>query len=302
MMKKISNLGEFGLINLLRRNVYSTKDVVKGIGDDTAVLSVGGSCHQLFTTDMILEDVHFTRTMNPRAIGHKALACSISDIAAMGGVPSAAVVSIGVPADLKIDFVKDLYRGMNALAKRFKVSIVGGDTVKSKKVIISVALLGWAKKKEVVTRSGARPGDMIFVTGPLGKSFETRKHLSFTPRVAESQFLVKRFKPTAMIDISDGLSADLGHILEESRVGAYLFEENIPKIKGATLSQALGDGEDFELLFTVSSSKGKQLLSERKGNFRFYHIGEIVGYPRRLKLLDYRGNEKDRPSSGYKHF
>lgn len=302
MENKLSQLGEFGLIDLIRKNAPNTKDVVQGIGDDTAVLSVGGSCHQLFTTDMLLEDIHFTRKMNPRAIGHKALACNISDIAAMGGVPWAAVISIGLPADLEIDFVKEIYRGINTLAKRFKVAIVGGDTVKSEKIIISVALLGWAKKKEVLTRSGARPGDMIFVTGPLGRSFETQKHLSFTPRVAESQFLVKRFKPTAMIDISDGLSADLGHILEESRVGAYLFEENIPKTKGATLSQALGDGEDFELLFTVSSSKGKQLLSERKGHFRFYHIGEIVGYPRRWKLLDYRGNEKDRPLSGYKHF
>ena len=301
MKAKISQIGEFGLINLLRKNVHQTKDVVKGIGDDAAVLSVGGSCHQLFTTDMLLEDVHFTREANPRAIGHKALACNISDIAAMGGLPSSAVVSIGLPGDLEIDFVKEIYRGMNVLAKRFKVAIVGGDTVKSKKIIINVALLGWVKKQELVTRSGARRGDLIFVTGPLGKSFETDKHLSFTPRVSESQFLVKHFKPTAMIDISDGLSADLRHILEESRVGACLWEDKIPKTKGATLSEALSDGEDFELLFTISSQRGKELLRQR-GKFRFYPIGEVIGSPKKLTLLDKEGKEKKLRLSGYKHF
>ncbi|HLD70101.1 MAG TPA: thiamine-phosphate kinase [Candidatus Omnitrophota bacterium] len=161
MKAKISQIGEFGFIDLIRKNAPQTKDVVKGIGDDAAVLSVGGSCHQLFTTDMLLEDVHFTREANPRAIGHKALACNISDIAAMGGLPSSAVVSIGLPGDLEIDFVKEIYRGMNVLAKRFKVAIVGGDTVKSKKIIINVALLGWVKKQELVTRSGARRGDLF---------------------------------------------------------------------------------------------------------------------------------------------
>ena len=302
MKNKISQIGEFGLINLIRKNSFSTKDVVKGIGDDTAVLSVGGSCHQLFTTDMLLEDVHFTRKENARAIGHKALACNISDIAAMGGLPSAAVISLGLPAEVEIDFVKEIYRGINALAKRFSVAIVGGDTVRSEKIIINVALLGWVKKQELVTRSGARQGDMIFVTGPLGKSFETGKHLSFTPRVAESQFLVKRFLPTAMIDISDGLSVDLGHILKESRVGAYLWEEKIPKTKGATLSQALSDGEDFELLFTVSQKTGKQLMRRRKDQLQFYPIGEIIDSPKRLKFLDNAGKEKDFPLIGYKHF
>jgi len=302
MKNKLSQLGEFGLISLIRKNVHSTKDVLLGIGDDTAVLSAQGSCHQLFTTDMLLEDVHFTRRTNARAIGHKALACNISDIAAMGGLPSAAVISLGLPAEVEIDFVKEIYRGINALAKRFSVAIVGGDTVRSEKIIINVALLGWVKKQELVTRSGARQGDMIFVTGPLGKSFETGKHLSFTPRVAESQFLVKRFLPTAMIDISDGLSVDLGHILKESRVGAYLWEEKIPKTKGATLSQALSDGEDFELLFTVSQKTGKQLMRRRKDQLQFYPIGEIIDSPKRLKFLDNAGKEKDFPLIGYKHF
>ena len=302
MKNKLSQLGEFGLISLIRKNVHSTKDVLLGIGDDTAVLSAQGSCHQLFTTDMLLEDVHFTRRTNARAIGHKALACNISDIAAMGGLPSAVVISIGLPAGLEINFVKEIYRGINALAKRFSVAIVGGDTVRSEKIIINIALLGWVKKKELVTRSGAQAGDMIFVTGKLGRSLETGKHLSFTPRVAESQFLVKHFLPTAMIDISDGLSADLGHILKESRVGAYLWEEKIPKTKGATLSQALSDGEDFELLFTVSQKMGKQLMRRWKDQFRFYHIGEILGSPKKLTLLDEAGKEIKLKLSGYKHF
>ena len=302
MKNTLSQLGEFGLIDFIRKDAHLTKEVVKGIGDDAAVLSVGGSCHQLFTTDMLIEDVHFIRTMSARLIGRKALACNISDVAAMGGVPSAAVVSVGLPADCKIDFVKEIYQGINALAKQFSVAIVGGDTVKSKKIVLNIALLGWVKKKELVTRSGARPGDMIFVTGPLGRSLETGKHLSFVPRVAESQFLVKHFKPTAMIDISDGLSADLGHILKESRAGAYLWEEKIPKTKEATLPQALNDGEDFELLFTLSKKDGEQLLKRKGHKFRFYPIGEIVGSPKKLILVDKAGKEVELPLSGYKHF
>ena len=302
MKNKLSRLGEFGLIDLIRKNAHNTKDVVKGIGDDTAVLSVGGSCHQLFTTDMLVEGVHFTRKMNARAIGHKALACSISDIAAMGGVPSAAVVSIGLPANLEIDFVKDIYRGMNILAKRFGVAIVGGDTVRSEKIIINVALLGWVKKEELVTRSGARRGDRIFVTGVLGRSLQTGKHLSFIPRIAESQFLVKHFKPTAMIDISDGLSADLGHILEQSRVGACLWKEKIPRTQGATLREALSDGEDFELLFTLSAQNAKRLLNLKKNSSRFYPIGEITGSREKLILMDRQGKTAVLKLSGYKHF
>lgn len=305
MGKKLSQLGEFGLIGLIQKNVHSTSDVIRGIGDDAAVLSSSkarGDFYQLLTTDMMVEDVHFTKEVKAYLIGHKALACNISDIAAMGGLPTAAVVSLGVPSDLENRFVKEIYRGINHLAKQFNVAIVGGDTVKSEKMVINIALLGVVKKNELVTRAGARSGDMIFVTGPLGRSFETDKHLSFTPRIAQSQFLVKRFKPTAMIDISDGLTADLGHILARSNVGACLYEERIPKTKNAALPEALSDGEDYELLFTLSKNDAQILLRMKQKPFRFYQIGEIVESKKSLALVKKDASKQIISPKGFTHF
>jgi len=167
---------------------------------------------------------------------------------------------------------------MGALAKRFGVSIVGGDTVRSDQVVINVALLGEVEKKHLVTRSGARPGDWIFVTGTLGRSLATGKHLNFTPRLKEARFLVRNFKPSAMIDISDGLAGDLNHILKASRVGAHLWDNAVPLTRGATLAQALTDGEDFELLFTLKGSQAMRLLKwqNKRRSWFFYPIGEIT--------------------------
>lgn len=301
-MKALSKLGEFGLIDLIRRMVNEGKGVIKGIGDDTAVLSYNARKHLLFTTDMLAEGVHFTRAMGGRSIGYKALACNISDIAAMGGCPTFAVISLGVPPNLEVGFALDIYKGMNILAKKFKVAIVGGDTIKSAKIIINVALLGEVIKHRLVTRAGAKIGDMIFITGPLGRSLQTGKHICFTPRLKESQYLVKNFKPTAMIDISDGLAADLGHILEESRGGAVIHGAQVPRNKNASLDQALFDGEDFELLFTLPRTQGQRLLKTRHNPFRFYPIGEIVHRNQGLSLLDPKGRKRNLLSKGFKHF
>src|SRR3989338_7822718 len=245
MFTKLSQIGEFGFINLLRKYKGSGAAVVEGrkprggyghepyvvhgIGDDTAVVPLDAKRYLLFTTDMLMVGVHFTRTAPARAIGRKALACSISDIAAMGGLPRYAVVSLGVPGNLSWDFVRDLYKGMDTLARQFGVAIVGGDTIKSEKIVINVSLTGEVSKKDVVYRRGAREGDQIFVTGPFGKSLSTGRHLKFTPRVTEARYLIRHAKPTSMIDISDGLAADLGHILEESKVVAILEENEIPR-------------------------------------------------------------------------
>lgn len=296
MSLRLSQLGEFGLIDLLKKYQGSGAAVIKGIGDDTAVVPLDKKRYLLLTTDMLMEGVHFKRSAPSAAIGHKALACSISDIAAMGGVPRYALVSLGVPGNLPWAFVRDLYKGMDALAREFGVAIVGGDTIKSKKIVINVVLTGEVNKMEVVYRKGARPGDVIFVTGPLGKSLSTGRHLKFTPQLKESQYLVRHAKPTAMIDISDGLAADLGHILEESKVGAVLEERRIPRRAGASLHQALYDGEDFELLFTVPPPKAAAL----KG--RFYPIGEIVPQTQGLTLRDADGKRKKIAPRGYTHF
>ncbi len=297
MPKRLSQLGEFGLIDFLKKYKGSGAPVIKGIGDDTAVVPLDARRYLLLTTDMLLEGVHFERKTPPRLIGRKALACSISDIAAMGGVPRYALVSLGVPGNLSWTFVRDVYKGVDALAREFGVAIVGGDTIKSTKVVINIALTGEAGKDEVVYRSGARPGDRIFVTGPLGDSLASGRHLKFAPRVKEARYLVDHIKPTSMIDISDGLAADLGHILEESKVGAVLEEEKIPRLAGANLRQALYDGEDFELLFTVPARKAALLKGKK-----FYPIGEIVPRIKGLLLRDKTGKLTKIVQRGYTHF
>jgi len=275
---KVSQLGEFGLIDALKSFAPVSKAVIKGIGDDTAVLPYSKSEYLLLTTDMLAEDVHFTRRMPPRSIGHKALACSISDIAAMGGWPTFAVVSIGIPRNLPVLFIKEIYKGIERLARDFNVSIVGGDTIKTDKIVINIALLGLVEKKYLVTREGARPRDWIFVTGPLGGSFKSGRHLNFMPRLTQARFLVEKFRPSAMMDISDGLSGDLGHILKAGKVGARLDHASIPRHQGASLSQALNDGEDFELLFTLSPARARSLMDwqARQRSFYFYPIGTIT--------------------------
>ncbi len=296
-MPQLSQLGEFGLINLLKKYKGSGAAVIKGIGDDTAVVPLDAKRYLLLTTDMLMEGVHFKRSASPRLIGYKALACSISDIAAMGGLPRYALVSLGVPGGLPWAFVRDVYKGMDALARRFGVSIVGGDTIKSTKVVINIALTGEVGKSDVVYRSGAKVGDWIFVTGPLGKSLSTGWHLKFAPRVKETRYLVDHIKPTSMIDISDGLAADLGHILEESKVGAVLDEEKIPRRAGASLRQAFYDGEDFEILFTVPRRKAAVLKGKK-----FYSIGEIVPRVQGLTFRDVNGKTKKIVRRGYTHF
>jgi thiamine-monophosphate kinase len=275
---QVSQIGEFGLIDTLKKYAPVSKAVIKGIGDDTAVLPYNKKEYFLLTTDMLAEDTHFTRSMPPQGIGHKSLACNISDIAAMGGWPTYAVVSIGLPRNLSVKFIKDAYKGMQRTAWDFNVSIVGGDTIKTDKIVINVALLGLVEKKCLTCRDGAKIGDWIFVTGALGGSLKSGRHLNFIPRLSQARFLVTKFKPNAMMDISDGLSGDLNHILEASRVGARLDFSSIPRHKGVSLPQTLNDGEDFELLFTLSPPKARSLMDwqAHKKLFYFYPIGTIT--------------------------
>jgi len=246
--------------------------------------------------------VHFTRSMDPRWIGHKALACNISDIAAMGGIPTFAVVSVGLPANLSVSFVKKIYEGINHLAKEFKVGIVGGDTNRASQIVINLALLGKARKNQVVYRKGAKKGDWIFTTGGLGGSFKSGKHLSFLPRLKESRYLVQNFHPNSMIDIFDGLAADLWHILKESKVGAAIYEDRIPKNKKASLRQALYEGEDFELLFTLKPTNAKKLLRLKPKGLHFYCLGEIIKQPYALYLVGRDGRRRKLKAFGFRHF
>jgi len=305
MVRKVRDIGELALIKILGSKIRTDRSVITGIGDDAAAIRFTNGKYLLFKTDMVVEGVHFTRKTPPTLIGRKALARNISDIAAMGGVPRYAVISLGIPASTKINFIKEVYQGIIKLAKEFNINIVGGDTSKSSKVFISIALLGEVGKSALVLRSTARKGDLIFITGKLGNSFKSRKHLKFIPRIKEARFLVRNYKPTAMIDISDGLILDLNHILNASKRGAFIYEEFIPQVKNSSLNRALYNGEDYELLFTLPGVKAARLIKGlKKGKIKIALscIGEIVDKKYGLILVDKRYRLQSSKARGFTHF
>jgi len=302
----LTKIGEFGLIRMIEKLVKApNSSVVKGIGDDAAVLKWNKAKYLLFTCDMLIEDVHFRSNMRSSDIGRKALACSISDIAAMGGLPKYAIISIGLPKNLKISFVRSLYNGINNIARRFKVDIVGGDTNRSKKIIIDVTMIGEVEKESLVLRSSAKANDLIFVTGALGGSFKSGRHLTFIPRLQEARLLVKNYSLNSMIDISDGLAQDLGHILDSSDKGALVYERAIPKHKSASIKEALYNGEDYELLFTLSNQQAHKLIDDiaaKKIKFPVTAIGQIIERKNGFTIIDSRGVRKPLKPRGFRHF
>ncbi|MBU1932300.1 MAG: thiamine-phosphate kinase [Candidatus Omnitrophica bacterium] len=298
----LKDLGEFNLINRLSKRVRLSAGVVKGIGDDAAVLRYKRDRHLLLTTDMLIEGRHFLRSSGGYLIGKKAMSVNVSDIAAMGGRPLAAVISLGVPPSLGVGFIDALYKGIREVAEKFKIDLVGGDTVRSEKIIINVALTGEVKKGNLVLRNGASPGDVIFVTGSIGGSLSGR-HLSFTPRVKEALFLAENYRVHSMIDVSDGLIADLGHILRDSRVGGVIYERAIPLSRHAKdFNSAVMDGEDFELVFTVPGRDADKLLKAWPFKTRLSRIGEIRPGPRRLYLVAKNKEIQKIKPKGYAHF
>jgi thiamine-monophosphate kinase len=261
-------MGEFDYIAWLRSRTPKSPRVLVGPGDDCAVLAATSPA-LLVTTDMLLEGSHFVLAeAGPRRVGRKAMAVNLSDIAAMGGKPVAAFVSVGLPRGEAGAIAEELYLGIREIADQFDTAIAGGDTNSwTGGLVISVTLLGEPGPQGPILRSGAKPGDWLFVTGPLGGSI-LGKHLDFSPRVRESLLLQQHAKVHAMIDISDGLSADVFHLCEESGCGAVLFAANLPISDAARqladgktpLEHALGDGEDFELAFAVDADDGRRLL------------------------------------------
>jgi len=286
----LSKIGEFGLIKRFQKQIKTDVSVFRGSGDDCAVLNLDKSNYQLFTCDMIIEGVDFRKTDNLKAVGRKALAASISDIAACGGLPKHAVVSLGLPKNMRVDQIDLLAKGIFNLAKRYKINIVGGDISASDKLIIDVSMLGKVEKNKLCLRRGAKYGDIIMVTGQFGGSIKG-KHLKFTPRLKEARFLVDNFKINSMIDVSDGLIQDLGHILEQGSVGAVLYESLIPLSKEAKgIEEALCSGEEFELLFTATRDQANKIIKCAK--YRFKVIGEIMPVSFGLRLI----NQKNRYS------
>lgn len=301
----IRDIGEIQLIKRLTKGLRLDKTVIKGPGDDTAVIEWTRDKYMLLTCDMLVEDVHFKlREAAPFQIGWKALGRNLSDIAAMGGVPRYAVVSAGLPRRSSVGLAEGVFKGIRTLADRFKVNIVGGDMTDSEKLVIDIALIGEVEKGNLATRHGAKPGDLIFVTGSIGGSIKG-KHLRFVPRLDEARRLVSRFKINSMIDVSDGLEIDLWRILEASGVGARVYRDAVPLSKHAgLLESAITDGEDFELLFTMSRAEARKFFRSRPGRIKtpVTYIGEIMPKKYGYRLVMESGAEKCLGPKGYLHF
>lgn len=333
-MAKVSEIGEFGLIERIRsRRAAYDEDVIVGIGDDCAVLR-RGSVLEVLTTDCLLEGSHYEKTwLDATDIGWKALAVNVSDVAAVGGIPKHALVTLFLPEDFTTKAIDEIYEGLEACGEMAGVSVVGGDIVKTPGTFaISITLSGICERDEVILRSGARKDDLIVVTGALGEAAVGLKILRDgtawpegsslgacvsrfrrpVPRLAESRAILEHLQPSSMIDISDGLLSDLWHIMESSKVGSVLEAGQIPVGPGVVdffegneeeaLSQALAGGEDYELLFTVNSRHESTLseVSESLG-IGLTPIGRITAKGAGVMLAG-RDGERELDRAGFDHF
>jgi thiamine-monophosphate kinase len=299
-------MSELAYIDWLRQRTPPDPRVPLGLGDDTAALLTPPL--SLITTDMLLEGSCFLlEQAGPRRVGRKALAVNLSDIAAMAGVPVAALVSLGLPRRGGLALAQELYLGMRELADAFGVAIIGGDTNSwDGGLVVSVTLLGQPTGSGPVRRSGAKPGDWLLVTGPLGGSIHG-KHLDFTPRVREAQALHATADLHAMIDISDGLATDLAHLCTASGCSATLEAEALPIAAAVAahpdsrspLDHALHDGEDFELLVAVSPADGQRLIETQPiAGVQLVKIGQFhpaIAGQAQLRLRDATGEQPLQP-------
>jgi thiamine-monophosphate kinase len=275
-MRLVGQLGEDGLIARVCGDLATSSQVVVGPGDDCAVVGTGEDL-VLLKTDAVVAGVHFLPDEKPDRVGWKAVARVLSDFAAMGGQPGELLVTLALAPEVSVDWVDGLYRGMNSCLARHGGVIVGGETTSlpsGTPAMISVAGRGMVTRKNLVTRSGGRPGDSIYVTGWLGGSIRG-KHLDFTPRLCEAAWLVSNGAITAMMDLSDGLAKDLPRLAAMSGVGFKIEREALPLSKGVGIEQALGDGEDYELLFTSSEEIGER-WRERFPDLALTRVGCLV--------------------------
>jgi thiamine-monophosphate kinase len=311
-----------------RHESRSARATQVGIGDDCAVLrllpgNASRSMETLVTTDFSLEGIHFRRDWHPpESVGHRCLARGLSDIAAMGGDPVAAFLSLALPGDLPQAWVRRFLRGLTRLAERYNVTLAGGDTAQSPDGILAdIIVVGTAPQGKAILRSGARPADRIYVTGELGSSAEAvarmkarpkrklntrdyQRHFYPEPRIALGRTLREKGSATSMIDLSDGLSTDLAHISDESRVGAEIEAEAIPRARvgkparEVDLDLALHGGEDYELLFTAPA--GKRIPAQIAG-VAVTCIGRITP-GRRIVIRNVKGMGYELVARGWEHF
>ena len=328
---KVSELGEFGLIDLLAKMIAGAgineadPDLIIGIGDDTAAWRCKDSM-QLATVDTMVQDIHFTLETIPwQELGWKSLAINLSDVAAMGGIPRYALVALALPDNTDVEDITGLYKGMIDISKKYKIAIAGGNISRAPQVSVTVTVLGSSTNKTLLKRSTAKPGDKIAVTGYTGSAAAglemLTKKLKFKPdvtacfreaflhpqpRIVEAQVLVKNGITTA-IDTSDGLLSDLRHICEASKVKAIVNTGSLPihnNVKASfskkALEMALGGGEDYELLFTGKPGTVEKVRDEIK--YPVTIIGEIIEGPPEISLLDTKGNPVKIGKTGWVHF
>ncbi len=328
---KSERSSERQFVNLLRRRaaqhaarIGKSSALRRGIGEDCAVIAASRQKDLLITTDLFLEGVHFRRQWQAaESVGYKVLARGLSDIAAMGGVPRYAFLSLGLPPRLPSGWLDGFWRGFFRLAAAAKVILAGGDTGASpNRFVADIMVVGETPRHRAILRSGARPGDEIWVTGKLGmaasglralqegkKLQEDRKKTSHKedleaffypqPRLRAGQYLRERKLASAMIDLSDGLSIDLARLCEESRVGASIIEASIPRSSRTAMDWALHGGEDLELLFTVPARRSRR-LPESLGGVRLTRIGHIIAG--RILLLVRGEKAHPLPVRGFQHF
>ena len=297
--------------------------------------SLEGDRVLLLTADLMVEEVHFLRAADPEGIGYKLLAVNLSDVAAMGGEPRDAVVSVAIPTDFDVGYMERIYEGLYACADRFRVNVAGGDTTRSPgPLVLNLTLTGRMERDRVCMRSGARPRDLVYVSGTLGDSaaglalllgrevevaskdrvYLLRRHHRPEPRVALGRALAETGAVTAMIDLSDGLASDLRHICTQSGTSAAIAADRVPmspalrRFCGATetdpLSPALSGGEDYELLFTVDPERSGRIetLGREDGLPPITRIGRVEAGPPALFLRDRDGGREPLEASGFDHF
>src|SRR5262245_9497049 len=261
---KLGEIGEDQLLNQLSLG----KAAFACAGDDCAVVKIpGGKRNLVLKTDCVVEGVHFVHGTNASDVGWKAMMRPLSDFAAASAVPRFALVTLIVSQQTGVAWVAGLYRGLTRAANRFEVNIVGGETSNTLgPIAISVSVIGFVEKSRAASRRGGRSGDDLFVTGRLGGALK-RKHLKFVARIAESRWLTKKFSIHAMMDLSYGLGADLPRFARASKMRFDIQLENLPLARGATIENAISEGEDYELLFAVSPRDRNRLEREWRQNF-----------------------------------
>ena len=259
----VSDLGEDPLIQRITAGLPQQANVIVGPGDDCAVIERNHTHDSLLKTDCIVEHVHFLPDTEAERIGWKAVARVVSDFAAMGGLPESLLITLVIPPETETSWVESLYSGMQCCAEFYDFSIVGGETsstTSGSPAMISIAGTGLVEKGQAILRSTAQDGDLIFVTGKLGGSIQG-KHLDFHPRIEQARWLAEHFRPSAMMDLSDGVAKDLPRLAQASKLGFQLDTAKLPCSDGSTTENALNDGEDFELLFTLSAEHAEHLAT-----------------------------------------